>query len=86
MSKKQEFINSDTGKVIFNTATNCYYCGMNTFKNQLRDVKIYHSDKFLNDAIQTLINSNKLRSTDIAIKTVEVKITGSIMYTDMVKY
>lgn len=80
MSKKQEFINSDTGKVIFNTATNCYYCGMNTFKNQLRDAKIYHSDKFLNDAIQTLINSNRIHVQNIEIRVVETKVVSGYRY------
>lgn len=80
MSKKQEFINSDTGKVIFNTVTNCYYCGMNTFKNQLRDAKIYHSDKFLNDAIQTLINSNRIHVQNIEIRVVETKVVSGYRY------
>lgn len=80
MSKKQEFINSDTGKVIFNTETNCYYCGMNTFKNQLRDAKIYHSDKFLNDAIQTLIKNNRIHAQNIEIRVVETKIVSGYRY------
>lgn len=80
MSKKQEFINSDTGKVIFNTATNCYYCGMNTFKNQLRDAKIYHSDKFLNEAIQTLVNSGRVYVQNIEIRVVETKVVSGYRY------
>lgn len=80
MSKKREFINSDTGKVIFDTATNCYYCGMNTFKNQLRDAKIYHSDKFLNDAIQTLINSNRIHVQNIEIRVVETRVVSGYRY------
>lgn len=80
MSKKREFINSDTGKVIFDTATNCYYCGMNTFKNQLRDAKIYHSDKFLNEAIQTLINSGRIYVQNIEIRVVETKVVNGYRY------
>ena len=86
VTKNNNYLNKDAGKVIFNTANNTYYCGMNTFKNQLRDAKIYHSDRYLIEAIQSLINSNRLRVTDIAIKTVELQVTSSMLYTDMIKY
>lgn len=50
---KNEFENFDFGKVIYDTSTRMYYCGLNTFKNQLREAKVYHSNRYLRETIQT---------------------------------
>lgn len=54
---ENEFKNYDFGKVIYDVSNGMYYSGLNTFKKQLRDAKVYHSNRYLKEAIETLINS-----------------------------
>lgn len=77
---KNEFENYDFGKVIYDTSTGMYYCGLNTFKNQLRDAKVYHSNKHLNEAINTLINKHKIKPNNIEIREVELKVVNAYSY------
>lgn len=41
----------DEGYVIFNKITKEYYCGLNKFDKQLRKAKIYHSMRYVKDAL-----------------------------------
>lgn len=77
---KNEFENFDFGKVIYDTSTGMYYCGLNTFKNQLREAKVYHSNKYLKEAIETLINKQKIRLNNIEIREVELKVVNAYSY------
>lgn len=77
---KNEFENYDFGKVIYDTSTGMYYCGLNTFKNQLREVKVYYSNKHLNEAINTLINKHKIKPNNIEIREVELKVVNAYSY------
>lgn len=79
MSNKN-FENYDFGKVIYDLSTGMYYCGMNTFKNQLRDAKVYHSDKYLKEAIQTLIGNYKIKVNNIEIREIEMKVVNAYRY------
>ena len=77
---KNDFKNYDFGKVIYDTSTGMYYSGLNMFKKQLRDAKVYHSDKYLKEAIETLINKQKIRPNNIEIRKVELKIVNAYSY------
>ncbi len=79
MSNKN-FENYDFGKVIYDLSTGMYYCGMNTFKNQLRDAKVYHSDKYLKEAIQTLVGNYKIKANNVEIREVEMKVVNAYRY------
>ena len=79
MSNK-EFRDYDFGKVIYDTSTGMYYSGLNTFKKQLREAKMYHSDKYLKEAIETLINKQKIRPNNIEIREVELKVVNAYSY------
>ena len=71
---KNDFENYDFGKVIYDTSTGTYYSGLNTFKKQLREAKVYHSDKYLKEAIETLTNKQKIIPNNIEIREVELKV------------
>lgn len=77
---KNEFTNCDFGKVIYDTSTGMYYCGLNTFKNQLRDARVYHGDRYLQEAIQTLVNKHKINPNNIEIREVELKVVNAYSY------
>lgn len=77
---KNNFENYDFGKVIYNKSTGMYYSGLKTFKKQLRDAKVYHSDKYLKEAIKTLTNKQKIRPNNIEIREVELKIVNAYSY------
>lgn len=77
---KNEFKNYDFGKVIYDTSTGMYYSGLNKFKKQLRDAKVYHSNKYLKEAIDTLINKQKIRPNNIEIREVELKVVNAYSY------
>ena len=77
---KNDFKNYDFGKVIYDTSTGMYYSCLNMFKKQLRDAKVYHSDKYLKEAIETLINKQKIRPNNIEIREVELKIVNAYSY------
>ena len=77
---KNDFENYDFGKVIYNKSTGMYYSGLKTFKKQLRDAKVYHSDKYLKEAIETLTNKQKIRPNNIEIREVELKIVNAYSY------
>lgn len=79
MSNK-DFRDYDFGKVIYDVSTEMYYCGLNTFKKQLRDAKVYHSDKYLKEAIQTLIGNYKIKSNNIEIREVELRVVSTCKY------
>lgn len=79
MSNK-EFRDYDFGKVIYDTSTGMYYSGLNTFKKQLREAKMYHSNKYLKEAIETLINKQKIKPNNIEIREVELKIVNAYSY------
>lgn len=79
MSNK-EFRDYDFGKVIYDTSTGMYYSGLNTFKKQLREAKVYHSNKYLKEAIETLINKQKIRPNNIEIREVELKVVNAYSY------
>mgnify|MGYP004457710709 FL=1 len=79
MSNK-EFRDCDFGKVIYDTSTGMYYSGLNTFKKQLREAKVYHSNKYLKEAIETLINKQKIRLNNIEIREVELKVVNAYSY------
>lgn len=79
MSNK-DFRDYDFGKVIYDVSTGMYYCGLNTFKKQLRDAKVYHSDKYLKEAIQTLIGNYKIKSNNIEIREVELRVVSTCKY------
>ena len=57
-----------------------YYSGLKTFKKQLRDAKVYHSDKYLKEAIKTLTNKQKIRPNNIEIREVELKVVNAYSY------
>ena len=80
MSNK-EFRDYDFGKVIYDTSTGMYYSGLNTFKKQLREAKMYHSNKYLKEAIETLINKQKIKPNNIEIREVELKVVNA--YSDL---
>ena len=50
---ENEFKNYDFGKVIYDVSNGMYYSALNTFKKQLRDAKVYHSNRYLKEAIET---------------------------------
>lgn len=77
---KKSFENYDFGKVIYSTLTKEYYCGMKKFSTQLRDAKVYHSDRYLKEAIQTLVNSYRVNPENIEIREVEMRVTNSYRY------
>lgn len=77
---KNDFENYDFGKVIYNKSTGMYYSGLKTFKKQLRDAKVYHSDKYLKEAIKTLTNKQKIRPNNIEIREVELKVVNAYSY------
>ena len=77
---KNDFENYDFGKVIYNKSTGMYYSGLKTFKKQLKDAKVYHSDKYLKEAIKTLTNKQKIRPNNIEIREVELKIVNAYSY------
>lgn len=77
---KNEFENYDFGKVIYDTSTGMYYNGVNMFKKQLRDAKVYHNDKYLKKAIKTLTNKQKIRPNNIEIREVELKVVNAYSY------
>lgn len=77
---KNNFENYDFGKVIYNKSTGMYYSGLKTFKKQLRDAKVYHSDKYLKEAIETLTNKQKIRPKNIEIREVELKVVNAYSY------
>lgn len=79
MSNK-EFRDYDFGKVIYDTSTGMYYSGLNTFKKQLREAKMYHSNKYLKEAIETLINKQKIKLNNIEIREVELKVVNAYSY------
>lgn len=70
----------DMGKVIFDTSTKQYYCGLNKFSPQLRYAKVYHSDKYLVDAVENLIEDHKVTANNIEIRTLEMHITDVCKY------
>lgn len=76
----KDFTNYDFGKVIYDTSTGMYYCGLNTFKNQLRDARVYHGDRYLEEAIQTLVNKHKIKENNIEVKEVELKVVSTYKY------
>lgn len=80
MSNKNEFENYDFGKVIYDTSTEMYYSGLKTFKKQLKDAKVYHSNKYLKEAIKTLTNKQKIRPNNIEIREVELKVVNAYSY------
>ena len=77
---KNDFENYDFGKVIYDTSTGMYYNSLNMFKKQLRDAKVYHSDKYLKEAIETLTNKQKIRPNNIEIREVELKVVNAYSY------
>lgn len=79
MSNK-EFRDYDFGKVIYDTSTGMYYSGLNTFKKQLREAKMYHSNKYLKEAIETLINKQKIKPNNVEIREVELKVVNAYSY------
>lgn len=79
MSNK-EFRDYDFGKVIYDTSTGMYYSGLNTFKKQLREAKVHHSNKYLKEAIETLINKQKIKPNNIEIREVELKVVNAYSY------
>ena len=79
MSEK-EFKNYDFGKVIYDVSNGMYYSGLNTFKKQLRDAKDYHSNRYLKEAIETLINSQKVEPNNVEIREVELKVDNAYSY------
>lgn len=66
--------NIDSGIVLKNS-DNLYYCGLNTFDKQLRKAKIYHSDKYADEAIESIIKSTKFKiiKRDFIKVNVEIK-------------
>ena len=80
MNNKNDFENYDFGKVIYDTSTGMYYNGLNMFKKQLRDAKVYHSNKYLKEAIETLTNKQKIRPNNIEIREVELKVVNAYSY------
>lgn len=40
--------------VIIDTKTDEYYCGLNTWSKQLRNAKVYHSEKYVQNAITSI--------------------------------
>ena len=79
MSEK-EFKNYDFGKVIYDVSNGMYYSDLNTFKKQLRDAKVYRSNRYLKEAIETLINSQKVEPNNVAIREVELKVVNAYSY------
>lgn len=77
---KNDFENYDFGKVIYNTSTGMYYSGSNMFKKQLRDAKVYHSNKYLKEAIEILTNKQKIRPKNIEIREVKLKVVNAYSY------
>lgn len=76
MSEK-EFKNYDFGKVIYDVSNGMYYSDLNTFKKQLRDAKVYRSNRYLKEAIETLINSQKVEPNNVEIREVELKVVNA---------
>lgn len=83
---EQAITNCDFGKVIYDTSTGMYYCGLNTFKNQLRDARVYHGDRYLQEAIQTLVNKHKINPNNIEIREVELKRVVELKVVSTCKY
>lgn len=79
MSEK-EFKNYDFGKVIYDVSNGMYYSDLNTFKKQLRDAKVYRSNRYLKEAIETLINSQKVEPNNVEIREVELKVVNVYSY------
>jgi hypothetical protein len=79
MSEK-EFKNYDFGKVIYDVSNGMYYSDLNTFKKQLRDAKVYRSNRYLKEAIETLINSQKVEPNNVEIREVELKVVNAYSY------
>lgn len=52
--------------IVLKNSDGLYYCGLNAFDKQLRKAKIYHSDKWANEAIETI-----KKSTDYKFKTIK---------------
>lgn len=62
----------DSGYVI-KTTTGAYYCGYNNIDKQMRKAKIYHSLKYVQDAIKSLKESAQFRNFEFIIVNVEVR-------------
>lgn len=59
---------NDNGQVIYNINTNEYFCGLNQWDKQLRKAKIYHSDRYINDAIKDQTNKVKGRLVKLSVE------------------
>lgn len=77
---ENEFKNYDFGKVIYDVSNGMYYSALNTFKKQLRDAKVYHSNRYLKEVIETLINSQKVEPNNVEIREVELKVVNAYSY------
>lgn len=58
------------GYVIVNLTSGCFYNGMNQWKRDIRDAKIYHTTKGAQETINYKFNDHK----DVTIKMIEIKL------------
>ena len=52
--------------IVLKNSDGLYYCGLNAFDKQLRKAKIYHSDKWADEAIESI-----MKSTNYKFKTIK---------------
>lgn len=48
---------TDSGYIVYDTANNEYFCGLKIFSRNLRDSKIYHSEKWATESMMQCNNS-----------------------------
>ena len=63
---------NDIGLVIFDKKHQLYFCGMKKWSNQLRQAQVFHSEKYLNEAVIKF----KDRLDDLMIRTVEISVVN----------
>ena len=61
-------MNIDYGYVV-KSSNNTYYIGMNQWDNQLRKAKIYHSERYAND----IVNSTRFSDMELQLVKIEIR-------------
>lgn len=65
-------MDTDSGLVIYNKVSKLYYAGLNTWQKGLRHAKVYHSERYLREAIDSVDGKKGIEKKDLCIRSVEV--------------
>lgn len=58
-------ITVDSGFVIYDETRNEFFCGLNTWDRQLRKAKVYHSERYLKQALESEQKNGRKLTTHI---------------------